>query len=117
MDDPYQGISINEGILKLDFHLFYLMGSWYATSSTYKFRYDDNAFVLIAADISTIHRATLDFEDYSYNFLTRKRSHTKGNDQKGTKKTSVKIVRLLKLMTFDTFVEPFTWEVDSDIYL
>jgi len=75
MDDPYQGIAIDKGILKLDFHLFYNMGSWYSTSSTYKFRFDGKAFVLIGADLSTIHRATLDYEDYSYNFLTKKRSY------------------------------------------
>ena len=55
IDDPYQENSINKGILKIDFHLFYNMGSWYTTSSAYKFRYDGKTFILIGADLSTIH--------------------------------------------------------------
>lgn len=117
MDDPYQGITIDKGILKIDFHLFYNMGSWYSTSSTYKFRFDRKTFVLIGADLSTIHRATLDYEDYSYNFLSKKRSYTKGNDQSGTKKTTLKTVALTSLKTFKTFKEPYSWEIETDINL
>lgn len=117
MDDPYQDISIEKGILKIDFHLFYNMGSWYSTSSTYKFRFDGKAFVLIGADLSTIHRATLDYEDYSYNFLTKKRSYTKGNGQSDAKKTTLKTFVLTSLKTFNTFKEPYSWEIESDISL
>ena len=83
MDDPYQGIAIDKGVLNIDFHLFYSMGSWYSTSSTYKFRYEGKGFILIGADLSTIHRGTLDYDDYSYNFLTKKKSYIKGNEEKG----------------------------------
>lgn len=117
MDDPYQGLTIDKGILKFDFHLFYNMGSWYTTSATYKFRYDGKEFLLIGADLSTIHRATLDYEDYSYNFLTKKRSYTKGNETKGTKETNSKLLNILLLKTLKTFIEPFSWEIESDIYL
>jgi hypothetical protein len=117
MDDPYQGITIDKGILKIDFHLFYTMGSWYSTSSTYKFRFDRKTFVLIGADLSTIHRATLEYEDYSYNFLTKKRSYTKGNDQSGDKKTTLKTFPLTSLKTFETFKEPYSWEIESDVSL
>ena len=117
MDDPYQGILIDKGILKIDFHLFYNMGSWYSTSSTYKFRYDGKEFKLIGADYSTIHRATLDYEDYSYNFLTKKRSYSKGNDQSGTKKTTLKTLALTSLKTLKTFKEPYSWEIETDINL
>lgn len=117
MDDPYQGITIDKGILKIDFHLFYNMGSWYSTSSTYKFRFDGKTFLLIGADLSTIHRATLDYEDYSYNFLTKKKSYTKGNEQSGTKKTTLKTFALTSLKTFKTFKEPYSWEIETDINL
>lgn len=117
MDDPYQGINIDKGILKIDFHLLYNMGSWYSTSSTYKFRFDRTTFVLIGADLSTIHRATLDYEDYSFNFLTKKRSYTKGNDQSGKKQTTRKILSLTSLKTFKTFKEPYSWEIEADINL
>jgi hypothetical protein len=117
MDDPYQGITIDKGILKIDFHLFYNIGSWYSTSSTYKFRFDGKTFLLIGADLSTIHRATLDYEDYSYNFLTKKKSYTKGNEQSGTKKTTLKTFALTSLKTFKTFKEPYSWEIEPDINL
>jgi hypothetical protein len=117
MDDPYQGIAIDKGVLKIDFHLFYSMGSWYSTNSTYKFRYDGKEFKLIGADISTIHRGTLDFEDYSYNFLTKKRRYSKGNEEKGTKKTTLKSFALTSFKTFKTFEEPYSWEIEADINL
>ena len=117
MDDPYQGIAIDKGILKIDFHLFYNMGSWYSTSSTYKFRYDRKEFILIGTDLSTIHRATLDYEDYSFNFLTKKRSCIKGNEEKSIKKKSLKSFVLASLKTFKTFQEPYSWEIEADINL
>lgn len=117
MDDPYQGIAIDKGVLKIDFHLFYSMGSWYSTSSTYKFRYDGHKFILIGADLSTVHRATLDYEEYSYNFLTKRRSYTKGNDREGTQKTSTKVLDVKVFQTFKTFREPYSFEVENDIYL
>ena len=117
MDDPYQGLTINNGILELKFHLFYNMGSWYVTNAVYKFRYQQGQFVLIGADNSSFHRATHDFEDYSYNFLTKKRALTKGNDNKRTKKTSWKPLNISELKTLKSFSEPFTWEVETDLYL
>lgn len=117
MDDPYQGVKIYKGFLQIDFHLFYNMGSWYTTSSSYKFRYQDKQFILIGADYSSIHRATLDFEDYSYNFLTKRRSLTKGNDKKRTKKVYWKTLNIQIPKTLATFNMPYSWEVETDIYL
>ena len=117
MDDPYQGIKIYKGILQINFHLFYNMGCWYTTSTSYKFRYQDKQFILIGADYSSIHRATLDFEDYSYNFLTKKRSLTKGNDIKRTKKVYWKTLNIVMLKTLTTFKVPYSWEIETDIYL
>ncbi len=117
MDDPYQEMTIDKGVLKLNFHTFFTSGSWYTTSGTYKFRYDGKEFILIGAELFTIHRATLDYENYSYNFLTNKRNYTKGNDQKATKRTTVKNVTISKPMTFNNFSQPFSWEVEKDISL
>lgn len=117
MDDPYQDMSINGGVLEIKFQLFYNMGSWYITSAGYKFRYQQGQFVLIGADKNSFHRATQDFEDYSYNFLTKKRSLTKGNDNEGSKKVSWKALKISGLKTLKEFGEPFSWEVEEDIYL
>jgi hypothetical protein len=117
MQDPYQEMRIYKGVLTVKFHLFYNMGSWHVTNSTYKFRYQQGQFILIGADNFTFHRATHDYEDYSYNFLTGKRTLTKGNDNKGTKKSSSKTITISTLKTLKSFSEPFTWEVEKDIYL
>lgn len=117
MDDPYQELAINNGILEIKYHLFYNMGSWYVTNTVYKFRYQKKQFILIGADNFSFHRATHDFENYSYNFLTKKRALTKGNDNKGTKKTTWKSLNISKFKTLKTFIEPFTWEVEKDMYL
>jgi len=117
MDEPFQELAINDGVLEIKFHLFYNMGSWYVTNTIYKFRYQQGQFALIGVDNSSFHRATHDFKNYSYNFLTKKRALTKGNDNKGTKKTTWKAINVLALKTLKTFSEPFTWEVEKDIYL
>ena len=93
------------------------MGSWYSASSTYKFRYDRKQFILIGTDLSTIHRATLNYEDYSFNFLTKKRSCIKGNEEKSIKMKSLKSFVLTSLKTFKTFQEPYSWEIEVDIIL
>lgn len=117
MEDPYQSLAINKGVLEITFNVFYNMGSWYVTNATYKFRYEQGQFVLIGADNSSFHRATHDYENYSYNFLTKKRALTKGNDNNGKEKTTWKTVKISTLKTLKTFAEPFSWEVEKDIFL
>ena len=117
ISDPFRDVSINAGILEIKFGIFHNMGSWYSINSSYKFRYQKQEFVLIGADYFSFHRATGDFENYSYNFLAKKRSVTKGNDEKGTTKTTWKFINVSPLKTFETFPEPFTWKVEMDVYL
>jgi len=117
MDDPYEELSITKGVLEIRFRLFYNMGSWYVTNAAYKFRYQQGEFVLIGADNFSFHRASQDYEDYSYNFLSRKRTLTKGNDHNNIKKSTSKSLAIPSLKTLKTFIEPFSWEVEEDIYL
>lgn len=117
-DDPYQEMWIINGVLQIKFHLFYNMGSWYISNYSYSFRYQKGEFVLIGADYNSFHRATADFEEYSYNFLTKKRSLKKGNENEGKKdKTIWKTFDIKELKTLQSFKEPFRWEVESDVYL
>lgn len=117
MDDPFEDLAINRGVLELRFRIFYNMGSWYVTTAVHKFRYQQKQFVLIGADKSSFHRATQDFENYSYNFLTGKRSLTIGSDQTQVKKTTWKAISVAPLKTLRTFLEPFSWEIEEYIYL
>jgi hypothetical protein len=87
------------------------------TNTTYKFRYQQGQFVLIGADNSYFHRASHEFENYSYNFVTKKRSLTKGSDAKGTKKTTWQPLKITTLKTLKTFLVPFTWELEKGCLL
>ena len=100
MDEPFQELNVMNGILEIKFHLFYNMGSWYTSIASYRFRLQKGEFVLIGADHFSIHRATLDFEDYSFNFLTKKRSLTKGNDSTG-KLTTMEITKNLSIKSIE----------------
>jgi hypothetical protein len=117
-EDPFQEIKINKGLLTTSFQIFYNMGSWEMTSTSYKFRYQNNQFALIGADYFSIHRASLNYEDYSFNFLSKKRSYIRGNEGKGTKSV-VKwaSVAIKELKTLESFKSPFTWEVEKGLIL
>ncbi|MFN9958974.1 MAG: hypothetical protein ACK55I_38270, partial [bacterium] len=113
MDDPFEDVMITKGLLEIGFRLFYSMGSWYITVATYKFRYQANEFALIGAEYLSFHRATHDFEEYSYNFLTKKKIVSKGSDMNGTRKTIKESFALPELKTMKTFARPFTWWIDD----
>lgn len=80
MEDPYESMSIKRNILQFDFHYFYNMGSWSVDHFRYKFREQDKKLTLIGSEVSSFMRNTFDFEEYSYNFLTKKMSIKTGND-------------------------------------
>jgi len=117
MEDPYQSMKIEKGVLYIDFQLFYGVGSWVITSTTYLFRYQDKDFVLIGAENKSFDRASQNYEDYSFNFLTKKWSLTSGND--GTKqkpKTDWYTLDLKELKTLTTLKQPYRWEVIKDVF-
>ena len=116
MDDPYRDLTITKGALRFAFQLFYTMGSWYITDLLYVFRYQDGEFVLIGADYYSLHRASHDFEQYSFNFLTKKRSYTAGKAGKAASKPTWKPITS-ELKNLRTFKEPLTWEIEKGFYL
>jgi hypothetical protein len=117
MDDPLQSIKIINGVLHIDFNISYSMGSWYADVYNYKFRYHNNQFELIGADVYSMHRASHDYTKYSYDFLTRKRVLISGNEERSRKEVHTKILDTHKLMCLSTLIKPFSWEVEPDVFL
>jgi len=117
MEDPYQDISINSGILKIDFSFFMFSGGWGMYHNSYKFRFQDTSFVLIGADESYVHRATGESEDRSYNFLTKKVKVSTGTISSDKQKVIWRTIDLKEQKTLKTFKEPFSWEVEKDFYL
>jgi len=118
MSEPFQEAAIKNGVLQLNFEQWSSAGSWSASQTSYKFRFQNGDFVLIGADKTESERNTGETETRSYNFLTKKVRVETGNfssDKKG--KVKWKAYRLEKLKTFDTFKAPFSWEIEPDYYL
>jgi hypothetical protein len=118
MSEPFQSVKIKNGVVQLDFELWYSAGSWGTTQASYKFKYMNNEFALIGADKTESMRNTGETETRSYNFLTGKMNVTTGNfssDKKG--KTKWRTLKAGKLKTFRTFVKPFDWEIEKDYFI
>lgn len=115
MTDPYVGMSIsNKGVLKIEFEFFATMGSYGSSTSSYKFRYQNNEFALIGADDYYLHRATGEFGERSFNFLTKKLKVTEGHIDSDKKKVVWRDLDIKELKTLKTFKKPYSWEVEKD---
>jgi len=117
MEDPYQEIKIKNGILQLNFGLSYTAGSWWINNTQYKFRYQQNDFALVGANYYSADRATHESNDYSFNFLTKRRRLEKSIGKSGRTKISWKRVTISPLKTLRSFKAPFTWEVEEGVIL
>jgi len=118
MTDPYVGMSIsNKGVLTIEFEFFATMGSYGSSTSSYKFRYQNNEFALIGADDYYVHRATGEFGERSFNFLTKKLKVTEGHIDSDRKKVVWRDLDIKELKTLKTFKRPFTWEIEKNSYI
>lgn len=118
MTEPFQTVKITNGTLQLNFVIFYSAGSWGTSNHAYRFRFQNGAFTLIGADKTETQRNTGEVETRSYNFLTGKVKITEGNiSGKPKDKVRWKNYRLKELKTFETFNEPFKWEIETDYFL
>lgn len=115
MDEPFDGISISKkGVLKISFKFWYSAGSWSASNHSYKFRYQENQFKLIAYDSSEVHRASGELNYHSINFLSRKMKISEGNISED-EPSSVKWQKfqLKELPTLQSLERPFTWSFEG----
>lgn len=117
MQDPFQEVSISKGVLTIAFNIFMNAGGWGMNTNRYKFRYQNKQFELIGADYSYVNRGTGEAEDRSFNFLTKKVKISTGNISSDLKKTKWRTIQLSQLKTFNTFKQPFSWEIEEDFYL
>jgi hypothetical protein len=117
MDEPFQGISIFHGILKIDFQIFMNMGGWEMSDMVYKFRYTEKEFLLIGAEYNATNRASGETDDRSYDFLSNQEKISTGNISTNRQKTEWRKIQTGKLKTLKTFNQPLTWEVEKGYYL
>ena len=117
MEEPFQGISISKGILKIEFNIFMNAGGWDTFTNIYKFRYQDKEFKLVGADYHNVNRGSGETEDRSYNFITREVKVSTGTISSYKLKTKWRTLAGKELQTFQTFRQPFSWKVEKDFYL
>jgi len=111
---PFNSMLIDNSILIIDFSFDYINGNFYFY--TYKFRFQNNEFKLIGGEAKYVNRRTMDFENASYNFLTKKWSWTTGiysseDPSKLTEKTEWFDIKIDNIKTFKTIGQPGTWEI------
>ena len=83
LEDPFlssKGIEITKGLLKLSLRYWLSCGSWEMNVNDYTFRLKNNQFELIGYDTFSLHRASGEINESSYNFLTKKKSITTGKN-------------------------------------
>ncbi|MBS1561579.1 MAG: hypothetical protein JSS89_08230 [Bacteroidetes bacterium] len=117
MEDPYEDVSIVNGVLTFDFGVFYNVGSWTATRYSYKFQYRDNDILLVSADHFTVQRNTDEFESRHYDFVKRSVMVTQGNIETDCLVPIRRKIQLQTLRTLSSLSLPFTWEVEPGIRL
>ncbi len=94
MGDPFQGISYKNGLLQISFY----GGSSWRWSSTYKFKFKDNAFYLVMLETSSFHASSLEgtwkVYDYEKGVLSITKKDARRNKIKRVEKLNVKPVNL-----------------------
>jgi hypothetical protein len=82
-EDPLANgeITVRPGGFTLSLGLAATMGSYQAATLRYRFRHEGGCLRLIGYDRLEVHRATLDTQDLSINYLTGAVLHTTGNAQ------------------------------------
>jgi hypothetical protein len=118
MDEPFEGFSINKnGILDINFRFWFSAGSWSMSNHKYRFRFQNNEFVLIGYDSNEAHRASGETTDYSINFLTKKMKISKGNfSNDEAESVEWKKFHLENPLTLKSIKKPFELEFNG-IYL
>jgi hypothetical protein len=120
MEDPFQSMEVEKGILQFSFQYFANIGSYQVSNLLYKFRCDNGEFVLIGGEYSDFMRNMGNEEKCSYNFLTQKMKITTGGnvfDPSQKEKVTWETFDLEKMRTLDQMQPPGTWEVKKGHYL
>ncbi|UOQ76657.1 hypothetical protein MUN84_19355 [Hymenobacter sp. 5516J-16] len=117
LNDPFLRIEITRGLLELVFQESYKTSTNYSAGTEYKFRYNGQDFQLIGADFTRIHRMDFEREQYSYNFLMKKRIYSKGKIGGKTTSSPAKSFALPALKTLKTLKAPNEWEIEPDVTL
>lgn len=118
--DSYNDITIEKGILKLDYTDYIAPRVW--SRFTYKFRLKNNSFTLIGADVHFNQGTTGDSGETSYNFLTKRgieiyTPYNLDNDRPEKSQTTNFKIEVTETRTLNNMTEFNSWEVAKDRFL
>jgi hypothetical protein len=111
--DPYEGISITQNVL----HLNFIGGSNWRWKLNYHFKYQNQDWVLIGAKNRYYHNASGELDEKEYNFITKKVTETIGNFKADQDNKTVSKDISVSTRTLATFKKPWTWEIMKDNFL
>jgi hypothetical protein len=78
-EQPFDGIKIENGLLKLKMHLFFDAGGYRVGRWGFAFRWQDRGFKLVSFDRDSVIKKTGDTEVISIDYLTGRKDVTTGN--------------------------------------
>lgn len=79
IDDPFGGIDIADGAVRISLHLWANAGTWYTCDTQFTFRFRDKAFRLVAYSNYTTRRNTGDTSDLTVDYAAGEATITVGN--------------------------------------
>ena len=120
LEDTFDGISIKNNTLIINFNYFYSAGSWGTSKTNYIFRYQNNRFELIGFSETSFMRNSGEEEEVSVNFSTNKiKTTTGGNVFEGNvnnPKSKWKTVNFKRKYTLDEMSDSVMSEILEYIY-
>ncbi len=125
MEEPFESIKIKERTLQLATKVFFSAGSWFTSSSIYKFKYLNSKFYLVGAEVTEFQRNSGEETLLSYNFYSNKLKKVTSNgvtediNEEPSNKKRVKWINLpkRKLRAMSSFKKIGEWTVFGDYSL
>jgi len=102
----------NKGILKIGLEYFLSAGSWDTHECKYSFKLVDNRLMLVGFDKLEISRNTGDYEERSFNFITKKTKIVFGSHQKNSRLEKWSNINNSKDIYIDDIVSPILCEIN-----
>lgn len=99
-EDPFDGVEIANGALRVNMHVFMSAGGWWMGTYRYTFRWQDGAFKLIGFDRDGVTRNSGETDAVSINYLTGRKLVKSGSiesDKETTRRLTIPRKPLLDL--------------------
>ncbi len=119
MAEPYDGMTIENGVLKIDFLFWYAMGTWWMSRITYEFHYRNGQFILSACEYTSTHRASLESTCYNIDFIKEEYSITRVEPIEDDFIETVEYRKITypEIQPLRSLIRPFFWEFEEGIII